>query len=65
VIDVRSMHVKAHLLDNIGNVGAGESKILQGSHIRWDRHMSVGRGTELLLSVNWSSRRVARSHVSY
>jgi hypothetical protein len=66
VIFSRIMHMKAHLLDSIGNVRPGEGEVLEGTHkAAISSGISNGRAGiswYLCTSVNWSGARLAVTH---
>jgi len=62
----RIMHMKAHLLDGIGNVGPGEGEVLEGTHkaaiSSGISNRRAGISWYLCTSVNWSGARLAVTH---
>jgi hypothetical protein len=63
----RVMHVKAHLLNGVGNVGPSEEEVLKGPGktpvAGWIGNQGAGGG-EFALHVHWSRAGLAFNHAS-
>jgi hypothetical protein len=62
------MHVEANLLDDVGDVGAGERQVLEGPseapEVSRISNRRPGLGRDLDLRVHWCQNRLAVHHAS-